>query len=163
MSNSLFIKSALTGIVVLGFASSAMSQVVPYGSNVSLEQAKKVIAGSIAEARKLNIPMAIAIVDTAGKLVAFERMDDTQSASIEVARDKAISAATYKRSTKAFQDTVAGGGAGLRILALRDASPLEGGVPIVVGGRIVGAVGVSGGTSDQDGIVAKGGLDELVK
>ena len=141
----------------------ALAQVPQYGANVNLEQARKVLAGAIAEARKMNIPMAVAIVDTAGQLVAFDRMDNTQTASVAVAQDKAVSAAMYRRPTKVFQDVLAAGGVGLRVLTLRGANAVEGGLPITVDGKIIGAVGVSGGSSDQDGVVAKGGLDALAK
>ena len=117
----------------------------------------------MADARKQNIPMAVAIVDTAGLLVAFERMDNTQSGSIGVAQDKAVSAAMFRRSTKVFQDAVAGGGAGLRVLTLRGANAVEGGLPIIVDGKIIGGIGVSGGSAEQDGVVAKAGLDGLAK
>lgn len=102
--------------------------------------------------------MAIAVVDNHGFLVAFEKMDNTQTASVQVAIDKAVSSATYRRPTKAFQDGIAAGGAGLRALNLRRAPMVEGGSPIVVGGRIIGGVGVSGVTADQDGMVAKAAL-----
>ena len=141
----------------------AFAQVPQYGANVNQEQARKVLAGAIAEARKMNIPMAVAIVDTAGQLVAFDRMDNTQTASVAVAQDKAVSAAMYRRPTKVFQDVLAAGGAGLRVLTLRGANAVEGGVPITVDGKIIGAVGVSGGSAEQDGVVAKGGLDALAK
>jgi uncharacterized protein GlcG (DUF336 family) len=88
-------------------------------------------------------------------------MDDTQNGSVEVSISKARSAALFKRATKVFQDGVAGGGAGLRILTLNGAVPIEGGVPIVVEGKIVGAIGVSGGTSEQDGVVAAAALAAL--
>ena len=141
-------------------AASAQAPAVPqYGANVTHEQARKALAGAIAEARKQSLPMAVAVVDTAGQLVAFERMDNTQTASVAVAQDKAVSAAMYRRPTKAFQDAVAGGGAGLRVLTLRGANAVEGGLPFVVDGKIVGAIGVSGGSAEQDGVVAKAGLD----
>ncbi len=105
--------------------------------------------------------MAVAVVDTAGQLVAFERMDGTQYGSVAVSQDKAVSAALFRRPTKAFQDAVAGGGAGLRVLTLRGANAVEGGLPIVVDGKIIGAIGVSGGSAEQDGGVAKAGLDGL--
>lgn len=98
-------------------------------------------------------------LDTAGHLVAYARIDNTQTASVNVAQDKAVSAAIYRRSTKVFQDAVAGGGAGLRALNLRDASMVEGGLPLVVDGKIVGGIGVSGVNADQDGVVAKAGAD----
>ena len=136
-------------------------QVPQYGANVDLEQAKKAIAAAQAEARKNGWPVAVAIVDNAGLLVAYERMDNTQTGSVQVAIDKAVSAATYRRSTKVFQDAVAGGGAGLRILGLRGASPVEGGLTLVMGGKIVGGIGVSGVNADQDGMVAKAGAETL--
>ena len=142
-------------------AASAMAQVPQYGANVSLEQAKKAIAAGQAEARKNNWPVAIAIVDNAGQLVAFEKMDNTQTASVEVAQDKAVSAAIYRRTTKVVQDGLAAGGAGLRLLGLRGMSPVEGGIPLFIDGKIVGGIGVSGVTSEQDGMVAKAGADVL--
>jgi uncharacterized protein GlcG (DUF336 family) len=142
-------------------AAGATAQVPQYGPNVTQEQARKAIAGALAEARKISVPMAITVVDTAGQLVAFERMDNTQTGSIAVSQDKAVSAALFRRPTKAFQDALAGGGAGLRILTLRGANAVEGGLPITVDGKIIGAVGVSGGSAEQDGAVAKGGTDAL--
>lgn len=144
-------------------AGAALAQTVPqYGPNITHEQARRAVAAAVVEARRQNLPMAIAVVDTAGQLVAFERMDNTQTASTLVSQDKASSSAMFRRPTKAFQDVVAGGGAGLRILALRGATPIEGGLPIAVGGLIIGAIGVSGGTSEQDGVVAKAGLEAVV-
>ena len=137
------------------------AQVPQYGVSINLEQAKKAIAAGQVEARKNNWPVAIAIVDNSGLLVAYERMDNTQTGSVQASIDKAVSAAMYRRSTKAFQDVVAGGGAGLRILGLRGASPVEGGLPVVVDGKIVGGIGVSGVNADQDGIVAKAGADVI--
>ena len=139
----------------------AASQTMSYGQNVNLETAKKIAAPAIAEARKNNWNMAVAIVDTAGDLVYFEKMDDTQIGSVQVAQSKARSAARFKRATKAFQDALAAGGEGLRILALDGAIPVEGGIPLVVGGKIVGAIGASGGTSQQDGVVAQAGASTL--
>ena len=142
-------------------AASAQAQVPQYGANVTHEQARNVLAAAIADARKQGLPMAVAVVDTAGQLVAFERMDNTQTASTAIAQDKATSAAMYRRPTKAFQDVLAAGGIGLRVLTLRGANTVEGGVPIVIDGKIVGAIGVSGGTSEQDGVVAKAALDAM--
>jgi len=132
-----------------------------YGPNISLDQAKKVLAGADAEARKNGWPMAIAIVDTAGQLVLYQRHDNTQTASVQVAQDKAVSAAMYRRPTKVFQDMVAKGGDGIRALGLRGASPVEGGLTIAVDGKIIGGIGVSGMASDQDGMVAKAGAESL--
>ena len=88
-------------------------------------------------------------------------MDDVQQGSVDVALAKARSAARFKRPTKAFQDGLAAGGAGLRLLSLEGAVPVEGGVPLVVGGKIVGAIGASGGTSEQDGVVANAAVAAL--
>ena len=139
----------------------AQAQAPQYGPNVTLEQARKLIAAGHVEARKNNWPVAIAVVDTAGMLVAFEKNDGTQNGSVLIAQDKAMSSAMLRRTTKAIQDGVAGGGAGLRLLVLRHAVPVEGGLPIVVDGKIIGAIGVSGVTSEQDGIVAAAGLAGL--
>ena len=132
-----------------------------YGFPISLDAAKTIATAALAEARTNNFLMAVAIVDPSGDLVYFEKMDGTQVGSVTVAIDKARSAARFKRPTKAFQDTLASGGDGLRVLALRGAVPVEGGVPIVVNGKIVGAIGVSGGTSAQDGQCAGAGLAAL--
>jgi uncharacterized protein GlcG (DUF336 family) len=135
----------------------------PYGAPIALEAAKKVAAPALSEASRNNWAMAVAVVDGAGDLVYFERMDATQAGSIVIALDKARSAARFKRPTKAFQDMLAAGGDGWRVLGLQGAIPVEGGVPIVVDGKIVGAIGVSGGTSPQDGQCARAGADAAVK
>lgn len=154
MKFSLFLAAAS----LLACTASADAQTMNYGTPITAEAAKKVAAPAIAEAQKNKWAMAVAIVDTAGDLVYFEKMDDTQVGSVDVALAKARSAARFKRPTKAFQDALAAGGEGLRILALQGAVPVDGGVPIVMGGRIVGAIGVSGGTSAQDGQVAAAGV-----
>ncbi len=133
----------------------------PYGAPISLESAKRVATPALAEARRNNWSIAVAIVDGAGELVYFERVDGTQAASTTVAIEKARSAARFKRPTKAFEDALAAGGEGLRILGLQGAVPIEGGLPLVMDGKIVGAIGVSGGTSQQDGQCAKAGADLL--
>ena len=132
-----------------------------YGVSINAETAKKVAAPAVAEARKNQWTMAVAIVDISGDLVYFERMDDTQVGSVDVAIDKARSAARFRRPTKVFQDTVAAGGEGIRMLGLKGAVPVEGGIPLVVGGKIVGAIGCSGGTSAQDGQCAQAGVNAL--
>ena len=116
-------------------------------------------AAAVAEARKNNWKDAIAIVDTGGYLVYFEKMQDTQTGSVDLAIEKARTAALFRRPTKVFQDGVAAGGEGLRLLRLTGAIPIDGGVPIIVDGKIIGAVGVSGGSGDQDGQVAKAGAN----
>ncbi len=105
--------------------------------------------------------MAVAVTDPPGGLASFEKMDGTQNGSVAVSIAKSRSAALFQRPTKAFQDMVAAGGAGLRVLALEGAVAVEGGLPVVADGRIVGAVGVSGGTSEQDGLAARAGAAAL--
>jgi uncharacterized protein GlcG (DUF336 family) len=150
---------AALGLTVAAFgqAPPAPSTNTPYGISISPDAAKKVAAAAIAEARKNSWAMAVAVVDTGGYLVYFERMQDTQLGSVDVAIDKAKSAVLFRRPTKSFQDTLAGGGAGLRMLSLRGAVPVEGGIPLIVDGKVIGAVGASGGSSDQDGNTAQAG------
>jgi len=134
---------------------------IPYGLSITLEDAKKAAAPALAEARKNNWAMAVAIVDTGGNLVYYEKMDHTQLGSSLVAVDKARSAALFKRPTKAFQDAITPGGVGLRTFGLRNAMPAEGGLPLMIGGKIVGAIGVSGDTSENDGKCARAGAEAL--
>ena len=153
--------AALAAMFALAFAFTAQAQVPQYGGEITLEQAKKAVAAAAAESRKNSWPMAIAVVDNHGFLVAFEKLDNTQTASVQVAIDKAVSSAIYRRPTKVFQDAVAGGGAGLRVMSLRGASTVEGGLPLIVDGKIVGGIGISGMAADQDGVIAKAGADAL--
>jgi uncharacterized protein GlcG (DUF336 family) len=139
----------------------AHAQVPQYGANVTLEQARTAVAAADAEARKNSWPVAIAIVDTAGQLVLYQRHDNTQTASVLISQDKAVSAAMFRRTTKVIQDAVAQGGVGVRFLNLRGASAVEGGLPLYVDGKIIGAIGVSGVNSDQDGQVAAAGVNSL--
>jgi uncharacterized protein GlcG (DUF336 family) len=133
----------------------------PYGTPVTSAQAQQASAAALAEARKHGWTMAVAIVEPGGTLVRFEKIDDTQTGSVQVAIDKAQSAARFKRPTRAFQDTLAAGGVGWRVLGIQGAIAVEGGVPLVVSGHIIGAIGVSGGTSEQDGQCASAGAAAL--
>src|SRR6266705_136198 len=117
--------------------------VTPYGAPIGLEAAKKAMAAAEAEAAKNNWPMAIVILDSTGHLVMLHRLDNTQYGSIVVAEDKAHTAIDYRRPSKVFEDLVAQGGIGIRTLGLRGATPLEGGVPIIAEGKIIGSIGVS--------------------
>ena len=130
-----------------------------YGPAISLDQAKKVAAAAAAEALRNSWKVAIAIVDPHGFLKYYEMMDDTQTASATVAIDKARTSAMFRRPTKMFEDGIAGGRNAL--LGMKGALPIEGGLPIVVNGKCVGAVGVSGLTSPQDAQVAQAGLDAI--
>ena len=125
-----------------------------YGETITLDQAKKAVDAAEAEAKKNSWQMAIAIVSPSGDLVFFQKLDNTAYVSIQVAQMKAKAAAIYRRPTKVYEDRVASGGAGLGALTLPHVIASEGGVPIIVGGKLIGAIGVSGGTSQQDGIVA---------
>ena len=133
----------------------------PYGPPITVENAKKAAAAALAEAVKNHWTMAVAIVDPNGTLVYYEKMDNTQLGSANVSINKARSAALYKRPTKALQDALASGGAGMRVLALEGAVPVEGGIPILSDGKIIGAIGVSGDTSDHDGVCAQAGATTI--
>lgn len=157
------VASILAAVILTATASAQQAPspppITPYGAPLGLEAAKKVMAAAEAEAVKNNWAMAIVILDSTGHMVMLHKLDNTQYGSLMAAEDKAHSAINYRRPSKVFEDLVAQGGIGLRSLALRGASPLEGGIPINVDGKIVGAIGVSGGTSVQDGQVAKAGAD----
>ena len=139
----------------------ASAYLIPIGPSVNLDAARRVAGAAAAEMRKNGWFMAIAIVDPAGTLVYYEKADNTQLGSANVAIAKARSAALYKRPTKAFEDAVAGGGKGVRILGLEGAVPLEGGLPLIDGGRLIGAIGVSGDLSEHDGQCAAAGVAAL--
>jgi uncharacterized protein GlcG (DUF336 family) len=133
----------------------------PYGPSITLAQAKKVAAAALEPAHANGWTMVIAIVDPGGHLVYLEKLDQTQVGSVVIAEQKARSAAIYKRPTKMFQERLARGGDGLLVLRLAGAIPVEGGVPIVVGGELIGALGVSGGSSSEDEACAVAGLGAL--
>ena len=128
---------------------------------LTLEAAKQIAAAAEAEAKKNNWTMVISVVDDGGHLIYFERMDGTQIGSVEVSQEKAVTAIRFKRPTKALEDTVAGGRQA--ILKLPGATPIEGGLPILAGNEYIGAIGVSGGTSPQDGQVAAAGVAAAAK
>jgi glc operon protein GlcG len=153
----LALAALLASGTLLGLAATARAQSAPpYGPPISLAAAKKAAAAALAAVTQNKfVPYVIAIVDPAGRLVYFERMDNAQYGSIRIALDKARSAALFRRPTKVFEDILAKGRTA--ILALSGAVPLEGGVPLVADGKIVGAIGASAGTGPQDGIVAAAG------
>jgi uncharacterized protein GlcG (DUF336 family) len=160
----MFVKSLILAMVaammmVFAFGAQAQQMPNPYGGPVTLEIAKKITAAAVAEAQKNNWKMAFAVADTAGYLVYFEKMDNTQTASIKIAIAKARAAATFKRPTKTFADAVTGGNN--TILGLPGTVTSEGGIPIVIDGKIIGAIGASGGTGQQDGVAAQAGLNTL--
>jgi uncharacterized protein GlcG (DUF336 family) len=157
MSASKFIPRVMGFAALALFAASASAQQRPdYGTPVTIDQAKKIAAGIVAECKANKWNVAVAVVDTGGHLVYFERIDNTQTASMDIAIMKAKAAATYRRPTRAFLDAIKKGGPAIMTLPGVVASP--GGVPIFVDGKVTGAVGVSGVTGDQDEQCAKAGL-----
>jgi uncharacterized protein GlcG (DUF336 family) len=139
---------------------SAQAPVRPsYGQAINLDTAKKIAVGAAAEAKKNSWNVAIAIVDNHGMLIYYEMADDTQTSAANIAQEKARTAAIFRRASKEFEDAVGGGR--VAVMGLPGVTPIEGGLPIIVGGKMVGAIGVSGGSAPQDGQVAKAGLEAL--
>lgn len=132
----------------------------PYGAPLSMAEARRAMTAAEAEAARNNWGVAIAIVDSGANLVMLHRLDNAQLSSVRIAEQKARTAAEFRRPTKVFEDAIAGGGIGLRVLNF-GASVAEGGVPIVSDGKVVGAIGVSGVQSHQDAQVAQAGADAL--
>jgi len=132
-----------------------------YGPSISLDNAKKVAAAAVAEVRKNNWTMAVAVVDPNGDLVYFEKMDNTQYASVNIAIHKARTAARFRRPTSSFEERVGQGGVGLTLLTLDDIIASPGGNPIIVGGKLIGAIGLSGGTGAQDNQASLAGVNAL--
>jgi glc operon protein GlcG len=131
----------------------------PYGLNINLAMAKKIALSAAKEAEKLKINVIIAIVDAGGHLVYLERFDKAQFGSIAVAVHKARCSVAYKRPTKAFEEALSSGK--INLLTLDDICAVEGGLPIIRGGKIIGAIGVSGGTVQEDGHIALAGVSAL--
>lgn len=142
--------------------SSISPEIPQYGPPISLDLARAVMEAAESEAAREGWPMVIAIVDSAANLVMLHRMDQAQLGSLEVAREKAETAVKFRRATKAFQDAIAEGGVHLRLLSMSNLILLEGGLPLIQNGLIVGAIGVSGMHSAQDAQVARAGLVVLV-
>lgn len=137
------------------------SNTLPYGSPIDLDTAKRVAAAAGKEADGNGWPVVIAVVDSGANLVLLLRHDNAQLASIDIAQGKARTAVRLKRPTKVLDEGVSQGGAGLRVLALDGIVPMEGGLPLVKDGAIIGAIGVSGVTSPQDGVIAAAGAAAL--
>ena len=156
--------SALKALValsaVLALAGPAAAQDRPsYGPQITLDMAKKMSVAAVAEAQKNKWNVAIAIVDNHGFLVYYERLDDTQTASPGIAVEKARTAAMFRRPSKVFEDVVGKGR--VAVLGLPGATPITGGLPIMSGGKVIGGIGVSGVTSEQDEQIARAGLDGM--
>ena len=159
-SRSLTIRTlAAIGLVSTGLFAAAQSP-PPYGLSINIEQARMAMVAAEAEARKNNWPVVISIVDSAGYLVMLQTLE-AQHASVDIAIGKARTAVNFRRPTKALEDSLAANGSALRILAVPGVMPLQGGLPIVVDGKIIGGIGVSGVLASQDEMVANAGLDTL--
>ena len=130
---------------------------IPYGAPISLERAKAAIAATVAEARKHDWKLNVAVVDSGGNLVAFERMDGAQLASIQIAEHKARTAATFRRETKVLEKGIQQSG-NLYVMTLDGMIGSRGGIPLVEGGKLIGAIGCSGGTGSQDEVACKAGV-----
>jgi glc operon protein GlcG len=154
----------IVSVTVMGFLLSAaiVSAQLVDKKGLTLEAAKKVASAAEEEALKNKWTVVIAIVDDGGNLVYLQRLDETQIGSIEVAVQKAKTSASFKRPTKALEDAVMTGGRTV-VLSLPGALPIEGGLPLMVDGKVIGAIGVSGVTAPQDGQIAKAGVDALAK
>jgi uncharacterized protein GlcG (DUF336 family) len=154
---------SIAGVAFASAAQAEMAAPAPspqYGQpGVNLEQATKAIEAAVAEAKKNGLLMAVAVVSNSGFLVHFSKMDQTQFASVQIAMDKAKAAATFRRPTKVFEDRANGGGPS--VLSLHGVVASEGGIPLMRDGKIIGAIGCSGGTSQQDGQTCKVGADTI--
>ena len=133
---------------------------VPYGAPISLDRAQAVIAAAIAEARKHDWKLNVAVVDSGGNLVAFQRMDGAQLASIQVSEHKARTAATFRRETKVFESGIQQSNFNY-VMTIDGVIASRGGIPLVDGGKLIGAIGCSGGTGSQDEVACKAGVAAL--
>lgn len=150
---------AVVAVLLCLLAGSLQAQQHPsYGPSITADQAKPLAAKALAEAKRNGWNVAIAVVDTYGVLVYYEKMEDTQTASPAIAIEKARTAAMFRRPTRVLQDGINKGGSP-SLLGLAGAMPVAGGLPIYMGGKVIGAIGVSGVTADQDEQVAKAGLE----
>ena len=155
------LNAALTAFAALSLPVPLMAQQpapapTAYGDAVTLEQARRIADAGLAAARARGFTMAFAIVDPGGNLILFHRMDQTQIGSTDVALEKARTSALFRRSTKAFFDALAGGRTA--VLRVPNVIAIEGGVPIVAGGKVIGGLGVSGGSAVEDGEIAAAAL-----
>jgi uncharacterized protein GlcG (DUF336 family) len=132
---------------------------IPYGTPISLERAQAAIAAAVGEAKRRDWKLNVAVVDSGGRLVAFARMDGAQLGSIAISEHKARTAAMYRRDTKVFEAGVQAGNHFL--LTLDDVIASRGGIPILDGGRLIGAVGCSGATGSQDEVICRAGADAV--
>ena len=170
MFRMLAFAGAVAGAVAVAAGSAAAQQsaagpapALPYGPVITLDQAKRAMAAAELEAAKNSWPVAITILDSGGNMVMFHKVDNAQLSAATTSEGKARTALEFKLPSKALDDAIAGGGAGMRLLALKNITPIQGGILIVVDDKIAGAIGVSGALSAQDEQVAKAGADALAK
>jgi uncharacterized protein GlcG (DUF336 family) len=149
---------ACAALILTASPSAAQQTPPPYGAPITLDIAKKIMAAADAEAVKNNWQVVITIIDSGGHMVMMQKSDNTQLASISASEGKAQTSLAFKLPSKALEDAIAAGGPGTRLLALKNIAPFEGGFPIVIDGKIVGAIGVSGALSAQDAQIARAGL-----
>lgn len=142
-----------------GAPAAAAPRPLDYGLAINDAQARIAVDAAVAQSKKMGLGSCITIVGPAGELIFFERMDGTQLANVSISQAKAHTAVAFKRPSKVFRDLVDKGTN--YVLSMPDTIPSEGGLPLVVGGKIIGAIGVSGGTGTQDGLAAKAGADAL--
>jgi glc operon protein GlcG len=139
----------------------AMPLDIPYGETINIETAKKVAGAAVAEAKKRNWKMCVSVVAPSGDLIYFERMDNCQYASISISQHKARTAAKYRRPTLVFETLVGKGPYFAYLATLDDVILSRGGNPLIVDGKIIGAIGVSGGTGSQDDVTSQAGVAAL--
>jgi uncharacterized protein GlcG (DUF336 family) len=161
MRNTILSTLAICAAVLFTTYAKAQGGPPSYGEPINFEQAKKATEAAMAEAKKNNWAMAITVVGPSGDLVHFAKMDNTQYGSIAISQRKARAAAIFRRPTKSFEDRVAQGGAGIAAMTLDGIIASEGGIPVVIGGKIVGAIGCSGATGAQDGQACQAGVNAL--
>jgi glc operon protein GlcG len=154
---------AVTQVTAQQTPAAAAAPMPPYGAPITLDQAKRVMAAAELEAAKNSWLVAVTILDSGGNLVMFHKVDNAQLSAVATSEGKARTSLEFKLPSKALDDAIAAGGAGMRLLALKDLTPLQGALLIQVDGKIVGAIGVSGALSSQDEQVAKAGTDALAK
>jgi len=152
---------AFAALVLNASPASAQQTPPPYGAPITLDVAKKIMAAAEAEAVKNNWQVVITIIDSGGHMVMMQKSDNTQLASIAASEGKAQTSLAFKLPSKALEDAIAAGGPGTRLLALKNIAPFEGGLPILIDGKIVGAIGVSGALSSQDAQIARAGLSAV--
>ena len=178
MSSKLVLSTCVLAAMVTGITSSRAQQApvpyaldnvpdkmpfdIPYGAPIPLERAMAAIAATAAEARKHDWKLCIAVVDSGGNLVAFQRMDGAQLASVQIAEHKARASATFRRETKVFETGIQQSGYNY-VLTLDGMIGSRGGMPLVEGGKLVGAIGCSGGTGSQDEVACKAGVAAITK